>query len=77
MSDNSYCIGVIIKGVARSWQGSQDFFFRFLKLHVAKRHALMGVWGRPPEKFFLNGAFRCIFGSDFLFKKVSKINIFI
>ena len=29
-----------------------------------------------PEKFFLNGAFWCIFRSDFLFKKVLKTTIF-
>ena len=34
-----------------------------------------GVWGHaPPRENFLNGAFWCIFGSDF--KKISKITIF-
>ena len=41
--------------------GSKNFFFRFGKLHVAKRHAAhgeairiaRGVWGHaPPRKFF-------------------------
>ena len=57
------------------------FFANICKLHVAKRHAAhgeamcfaRGVRGHaPPRKFFKMvqfGAFWCIFGSDFVFKK--------
>ena len=50
-----------IRGVARNWEGGQEFFFRFGNLHFAKRHAAdgkaircaRGVWGHvPPKKLF-------------------------
>ena len=44
----------------------------------AKRRALLGGFGgMPPREFFLNGAFWCIFGSDFVPKKLQKLPFFI
>ena len=68
--------------------GGPRIFFRFGNLHVAKRHAAhgfairlaRGVRGHvPPRKFFKMvqfGAFWCIFGSDFYFKKFRKLPFF-
>ena len=69
--------------------GLSNIFFRFGNLHVAKRHAAHGEAMRfdggvrghaPPRKFFQMvqfGAFWCIFGSDFVFKKFQKLLLFI
>ena len=45
-----------------------------------KHRAFLGGFGGmppPPEKFFLNDAFWCIFRSDFVFKKIQKLPFFI
>ena len=61
--------------------GPRIFFLRFGNLHVAKPCALLGGFGgMPPRENFFKmvqfGAFWCIFRSDFVFKKISKITIF-
>ena len=53
---------LLTRGVPRIWEGGQEFFFfRFGKLHVAKRHATHGETMRiasgvrghaPPRKIF-------------------------
>ena len=40
-------------------------------------HPACGMYCMPPRENFLNGAFWCIFGSDFVFKKIQKLLFFI
>ena len=70
------------RGVPRIWEGGgpRIFFFQILKFPC--REALLGGFGGmpPPRKFFKMvqfGAFWCIFGSDFVFKKFQKLPFFI
>ena len=56
------CNYICMKGVSPGFgRGGQEFFFRFVNLHVTKRHAAhgeamriaRGVWGHaPPRNFF-------------------------
>ena len=64
------------------WGGAKNFFLRFGNLHVAKPCALLGGGsGACPLRKFLKmvqfGAFWCIFGSNFLLKKIQKVPFFI
>ena len=68
-------------GVSRIWQGGgpRKIFFRFGNLHVAK---LGGPGGMPPPprnlfEMVQFGAFWCIYGSDFVFKKFNKLPFYI
>ena len=80
----------IVRGVPRIWQGgARNIVFRFGNLHVAKQHAAhseamrfaRGIRGHaPPRNFFKMvqfGAFWCIFGSNFVFKKFQNLLFFI
>ena len=61
--------------------GARNIFFRCGDLHGEAMRFVRGVRGHaPPRKFFKMvqfGAFWCIFGSDFVFKKFQKLPFFI
>ena len=75
------------RGVPRIWQGGgQEIFFLDLEicmsqsdmLRMAKPYALLrGFGGMLPREIFFKmeqfGAFWCIFGSDFVFKKFQNL----
>ena len=68
------------QGVPRIWQGGPRIFFSDLEICMSRSFA-RGFGGMPPTRKFFKmvqfGAFWCIFGSDFVFKKYQKLPFFI